>query len=165
MEIFKNLVKGLNAAGVKVFNLGLVPTPMLYYATKKGQCNHGVMITGSHNPKEDNGLKIVINDSPTSGLEIRDEVLKIESVNVQDELLEDTSFENEYLREVKAQAALKRSLKIVLDAGNGASGPLATKVFKEIDADVIAINETPDGNFQCRSASMVCGLFINRATE
>lgn len=147
MEIFKNLVKGLNAAGVKVFNLGLVPTPMLYYATKKGQCNHGVMITGSHNPKEDNGLKIVINDSPTSGLEIRDEVLKIESVNVQDELLEDTSFENEYLREVKAQAALKRSLKIVLDAGNGASGPLATKVFREIDADVIAINETPDGNF------------------
>jgi len=147
MDIFNSLVKGLNASGVEVFNLGLVPTPMLYYATKKGQFNHGVMITGSHNPKEDNGLKIVINDSPTSGLEIREEVLKVESLNIGDELLQDKNFENEYLQEVKAQAALERPLKIVLDAGNGASGPLATKVFKEIGADVIAINEMPDGNF------------------
>ncbi|MBL6819841.1 MAG: phosphomannomutase/phosphoglucomutase [SAR86 cluster bacterium] len=147
MDIFNSLVKGLNASGVEVFNLGLVPTPMLYYATKKGQFNHGVMITGSHNPKEDNGLKIVINDSPTSGLEIREEVLKVESLNIGDKLLQDKSFENEYLQEVKAQAALERPLKIVLDAGNGASGPLATKVFKEIGADVIAINEMPDGNF------------------
>ena len=68
------LVTGFNAAGVRVLLLGLVPTPMVYYATKIGVTPNGVMITGSHNPKDDNGLKIVINDKPVSGEELLDEV-------------------------------------------------------------------------------------------
>ena len=64
------LVAGLNAAGIKVLLLGMVPTPMVYFATKTGVTPNGVMITGSHNPKDDNGLKIVINDDAISGLEL-----------------------------------------------------------------------------------------------
>ena len=73
-EIQNALVSGFNAAGVKVLLLGLVPTPMVYFATKTGTTPNGVMITGSHNPKDDNGLKIVINDDAISGLELLSEV-------------------------------------------------------------------------------------------
>ena len=73
-EIQNALVAGLNAAGIKVFLLGMVPTPMVYFATKTGVTPNGVMITGSHNPKDDNGLKIVINDDAISGLELLSEV-------------------------------------------------------------------------------------------
>ena len=120
---------------------------MVYYATKVGDCSHGVMITGSHNPKDDNGLKIVINDSPTSGLAIKDEVLALDSFEIKTLNNSSGSFEKNYLDEVKQKASLKRALKIVLDAGNGAAGPLARKAFENIGAEVISINETPDGNF------------------
>ena len=60
-KIQNALISGFNAAGVRVLLLGLVPTPMVYYATKTGITPNGVMITGSHNPKDDNGLKMVIN--------------------------------------------------------------------------------------------------------
>ena len=147
-EILKNLTIGLNAAGIEVINLGLVPTPMVYYATKIGDCSHGIMITGSHNPKDDNGLKIVINDAPTSGLAIKEEVFALDSIQLKACNNSSGSFEKDYLNEVKKKASLKRALKIVLDAGNGAAGPLARKVFENIGAEVISINETPDGNFQ-----------------
>ena len=146
-EILKNLTIGLNAAGIAVISLGLVPTPMVYYATKIGDCSHGIMITGSHNPKDDNGLKIVINDAPTSGLAIKDEVFALDSIELKTCNNSSGSFEKDYLNEVKKKASLKRALKIVLDAGNGAAGPLARKVFENIGAEVISINETPDGNF------------------
>ena len=145
-EILKNLTIGLNSAEIEVYNLGLVPTPMVYYATKVGDCSHGVMITGSHNPKDDNGLKIVINDSPTSGLAIKDEVLALDSFEIKTLNNSSGSFEKNYLDEVKQKDSLKRALKIVLDAGNGAAGPLARKVFENIGAEVISINEN-NGNF------------------
>ena len=146
-EILKNLTIGLNAAEIEVLNLGLVPTPMVYYATKIGDCSHGIMITGSHNPKDDNGLKIVINDTPTSGLAIKEEVLALDSFELKTCNNSSESFEKYYLNEAKQKASLRRALKIVLDAGNGAAGPLARKVFENIGAEVISINETPDGNF------------------
>ena len=74
-RIKKNLIVGITSVGVDVHDLGLVPTPMVYYATKATGSEHGVMITGSHNPKEDNGMKIVIKGNPVSGLEIKDKVV------------------------------------------------------------------------------------------
>ena len=78
-RIFTDLCAGINSAGIKVLNLGLVPTPMVYYATNVGSTSHGVMITGSHNPKDDNGLKIVLDGGPVSGLDILNYVKKVES--------------------------------------------------------------------------------------
>ncbi len=145
--IFSSLVKGLNASGIKVLNLGLMPTPMVYYATKVGSSKHGVMITGSHNPKEDNGLKIVINDAPMSGLEIRDEVEKLSEIEACELNCIRVDLEDVYIKDVCSSASLDSPVKIVLDAGNGAAGPLARKVFESLGAETISINEIPDGNF------------------
>ncbi len=146
--IKKSLLKGINAAGVKVLYLGLVPTPIVYYATKVGITSNGIMITGSHNPKDDNGLKMVINDNAISGTEIRKSVEDITDVPINDiEIIENVDFEKKYIEEVKSKVRVDRKLKVILDAGNGAAGILADKMFNALGHEVISINKEPDGNF------------------
>ena len=74
-RIKKSLISGLCSNDIQVLDLGMVPTPLVYFATKIGKTNCGIMITGSHNPKEDNGLKMVINDGAVSGFEIKNDVI------------------------------------------------------------------------------------------
>ena len=69
-SLLNSLSEGLSEHGINVTNLGLVTTPLLYYAAKKSKSKSGAMITGSHNPKNYNGIKLVINDIPVSGKEI-----------------------------------------------------------------------------------------------
>ena len=69
-SLLKSLEKSLSFYGINIQNIGLVTTPLLYYAAKKNKCKSGVMITGSHNPKNYNGIKLIINDKPVSGNEI-----------------------------------------------------------------------------------------------
>ena len=69
-KIMNNLSSSLKERGINIVNIGLVTSPLLYFAAKKLDSKSGVMITGSHNPKNDNGIKVVINDSPISGLEL-----------------------------------------------------------------------------------------------
>ena len=96
-EIKSNLIRGINAAGVKVLNLGLVPTPIVYYATKVGDTSNGIMITGSHNPKDDNGLKMVINDNAISGIEIKESVENLDEIPTNDiEMVENSDLEKKY---------------------------------------------------------------------
>ncbi|RPG43995.1 MAG: phosphomannomutase/phosphoglucomutase [Gammaproteobacteria bacterium TMED112] len=141
------LVTGFNAAGVRVLLLGLVPTPMVYYATKIGVTPNGVMITGSHNPKDDNGLKIVINDKPVSGEELLAEVEEQSDVESLEKNSEEIDFCSHYQKEINEKFKLKKVIKIVLDAGNGAAGILADNVFISQGFETISINKQPDGNF------------------
>lgn len=143
----KSLVAGFNASGVKVISLGLVPTPLVYYATKVGQSPNGVMITGSHNPKDDNGLKIVLNDSAVSGLELLEEVNNQASITETNEDFVDFDIIPQYLSELKEKIQIKNKIKVVLDAGNGAAGELADLVFRSLGFETISINKEPDGNF------------------
>ena len=146
-EIQNALVAGLNAAGIKVFLLGMVPTPMVYYATKKGVTPNGVMITGSHNPKDDNGLKIVINDDAISGLELLSEVEKQADVLHVETNCEKINLFPQYQKEINQKFILNKKIKIVLDAGNGAAGEVADSIFKSQGFETISINKNPDGNF------------------
>ena len=97
---------GIHSAGVDVNYLGLVPTPMVYYATKKGISNHGVMITGSHNPKEDNGLKIVIDGNSISGLEIKNRVSNYKYNKSLTAQTFSQDLTNDYLDEIKRNAPI-----------------------------------------------------------
>ena len=107
-RIKNDLIKGINAAKVKVLNLGLVPTPMVYYATKVGSTSSGIMITGSHNPKDDNGLKMVINDNPISGYEIKESVENLSEVPITDsKMIESVDFEKKYIEEVANKQRLE----------------------------------------------------------
>ena len=146
-EIQNALVSGFNAAGVKVLLLGLVPTPMVYFATKTGTTPNGVMITGSHNPKDDNGLKIVINDDAISGLELLSEVEKQIDIDHAKESYEKINLFPQYQKEINQKFKLNKKIKIVLDAGNGAAGEVADTIFKSQGFETISINKDPDGNF------------------
>ncbi len=146
-RVFTDLSVGINSAGIKVLNLGLVPTPMVYYATNVGSTNHGVMITGSHNPKDDNGLKIVLGGGPVSGLDVLNYVQKVESCGISEANIENFSFEDQYIHEVVSKSSTSKKLKIVLDSGNGAAGILAHKTFEALGHETISINKEPDGNF------------------
>ena len=100
-QIKNNLIKGINTAGIKVLNLGLVPTPLVYYATKVGDSPNGIMITGSHNHKDDNGLKMVINDNAISGNEIKDSVESLNEIpKNESEMVEDLDLQKKYIEEV-----------------------------------------------------------------
>ena len=141
------LVAGLNAAGIKVLLLGMVPTPMVYFATKTGVTPNGVMITGSHNPKDDNGLKIVVNDDAISGLELLSEVENQADVIFVETNCEKVNLFPKYQKEINQKFRLNKKIKIVLDAGNGAAGVVADTIFKSQGFETISINKDPDGNF------------------
>ena len=143
----KALITGFNASGVKALVLGLVPTPLVYYATKTGSTPNGVMITGSHNPKDDNGLKIVLNDSAVSGLELFEEVANQDVVPEVPENFETIEIVPNYLKEVKEKVQITKKLKVILDAGNGAAGEIADLIFNSLGFETISINKEPDGNF------------------
>ena len=147
-QIKNNLIKGINTAGIKVLNLGLVPTPLVYYATKVGDSPNGIMITGSHNPKDDNGLKMVINDNAISGNEIKDSVESLNEIpKNESEMVEDLDLQKKYIEEVISKIKLNNRMKVILDAGNGAAGILAHSMFTALGHEVISINKDPDGNF------------------
>ena len=143
----KALITGFNASGVKALVLGLVPTPLVYYATKTGSTPNGVMITGSHNPKDDNGLKIVLNDSAVSGLELFEEVANQDVVSEVPENFETIEIVPNYLKEVKEKVQITKKLKVILDAGNGAAGEIADLIFNSLGFETISINKEPNGNF------------------
>ena len=135
--------------GIDVNNIGLATSPMLYFAAKKENSKSGIMITGSHNPKNYNGIKMVINDNSVSGSEIL-------SLIKNDETLNDSSVGNiiySDIKEIYISEILKNidtdisELKVVIDSGNGAAGFVAPELFKRMGCDVIELYSEVDGNF------------------
>ena len=147
-DVMHSLSLGLRARGIDIVNVGLVTSPLLYFAAKKINSKSGVMITGSHNPKNDNGFKIVINDSPISGLELLnfiDEKIP-DSVKSGQEVHQNTLM-GSYIEEVSSQAIGLKKMKVVLDCGNGAAGEIAPRLMRRLGHDVIELFCEIDGNF------------------
>ena len=148
-EILKLLSTQLQANGINVVNIGIVTSPLLYYAAKQLPSKSGIMITGSHNPKNYNGFKIVINDSPISGLEILG-FLSDEPINKRNAGKEiyKKNLMDEYIEEVSSQSTKKpKKIKVVLDCGNGAAGEIAPKLIRSLGYEVIELYCEIDGNF------------------
>ena len=148
-EILKLLSSQLQTNGINVVNIGIVTSPLLYYAAKQLPSKSGIMITGSHNPKNYNGFKIVINDSPISGLEILD-LLSDEPINKRNAGKEiyKKNLMDEYIEEVSSQSTKKpKKIKVVLDCGNGAAGEIAPKLIRSLGYEVIELYCEIDGNF------------------
>ena len=143
------MCESLSESGLDVVNIGLVTSPILYYAAKKNNSKSGVMITGSHNPKDDNGIKLVINDKPVSGTEI---LSLTRSDNDNQELGKITYNDNivdDYISEVVHKIKLNEQnrIKVVIDCGNGAAGIVAPKLFQKLGCDVVNLFSEVDGNF------------------
>ena len=139
----------LQSLGINVLNIGIVTSPLLYFAAKKIKSKSGIMITGSHNPKNYNGFKIVINDSPISGLEILNLISDKFSnfKHLGKEIIKDDIM-NEYINEVISQAnPNSKKMKIVIDCGNGSAGEIAPKLMRKLGHEVEELYCEIDGNF------------------
>ena len=148
-SLLNALEKSLSNFGINVKNIGLVTTPLLYFAAKKNKSKSGVMITGSHNPKNYNGVKLIINDKPISGSEIYK--LINQSKNQSDcagKILK-VDIKDIYIKEVINNIKIKgeEKLKVVIDCGNGAAGCIAPRLYRELGCEVVELFTEIDGNF------------------
>ena len=141
------LSESLSGFGINVINIGLVSTPLLYFAAKKNKHKSGIMITGSHNPKNYNGVKMVINDNPVSGNEIYKLIDKDKPSIKKKGTIVYKDIKKEYIQEVKENVDINNKVKIVIDCGNGAAGCIAPDLFKSMGCEVIELFSEVDGNF------------------
>ncbi len=143
------LCQGLQESGRDVLDIGMVPVPVLYFATHALGSNSGVMLTASHNPADYNGLKIVINGEALSGEAIQQlrqrvatgDLLQGEGTCQTQDLAPD------YIARITQDVQPARSLKVVVDCGNGVAGTLAPLLLKELGCEVIELHCEIDGNF------------------
>ena len=146
-KLLSALENSLSNNGIDVINTGLATTPLLYFAAKKSKHKSGVMITGSHNPKNYNGVKLIINDKPVSGTEIYNLINNTTKVSDHKGKIIYRDFKDEYISEIKKNIVVKEKLKVVIDCGNGASGCIAPKLYSELGCEVINLYAEVDGNF------------------
>jgi len=145
--------KALLRAGRDVVDIGLVPTPLLYFTTQRSEARSGIMITGSHSPADYNGMKIVLKGQTLSEGAIdrvRDLAQTGRFSTGQGRLIQ-RSMVNDYIDEVVSDIAIAVPLKVVVDAGNGATGHIAPALLEELGCDVIPLNCEVDGTFPNRS--------------
>ena len=145
-SLLESLQESLNKHGINTINIGLATSPLLYYAAKKQVSKSGIMITGSHNPKNYNGIKLVINDKPVSGTEIFELSkmdISLQNSNGRNKFL---NIKNDYITEVKNSFNFKK-FKVVVDCGNGSAGVIAPDLLRAVGCEVIEIFCDVDGNF------------------
>ncbi len=143
------LIRGLVAAGVQVIDVGLVTTPMLYFAAHT-LCRSGIQVTGSHNPRDYNGFKMVLGGRAIYGDEIQ--ALRQTMENESWALTAGGSVRHEdvladYTARIVGDVKLARPMKVVVDSGNGIAGASAPGIFRALGCEVIELFSEVDGNF------------------
>ncbi len=149
LTLMHALKAGLKQSGCHVVDIGMVPTPLVYYATYTKAASSGVMITGSHNPPEYNGFKIMIAGETLSGERIQALYQRIQSENFSSGAGTSTKvdIEQDYIERVASDIKLDKPLNIVVDCGNGVAGNIAPKLFEALGAKVTKLFCLIDGNF------------------
>lgn len=144
------LKKGLLASGCDVIDIGSVPTPVLYFATHISGIDCGLMLTGSHNPSQYNGLKMVMNGRTFFGEDIQSlyQLLQTQRFihghgqeSVRHDLLD------LYIKRIAADIKLNKPLTVAIDCGNGIAGAVAPRLFKQLGCDVVPLYCEVDGHF------------------
>jgi phosphomannomutase/phosphoglucomutase len=153
-ELKGALIRALVECGVRVLDIGTLPTPAFYFARARLQVPVGVMVTASHNPAPDNGFKIALGDLPVTEDQLdaiktlmeaglrRDTVARGQSTPV--------AIVEEYVSFIEELCPHRGYLKTVIDSGNGMYGPLAPRVFRDLGFDVVELFSRVDGNFPNR---------------
>ena len=143
------LTEGMVAAGARVLDVGLVPTPVLYYAGHRLETDGGVMITGSHNPPEYNGFKLGYRDLPLSGAEIQEvrEIITTEAFVSGAGTREERPVTEEYCDMVASKVNLEREVRVVLDPANACGALFAGDLLQRVGARVDRLYDDVDGTF------------------
>jgi len=144
------LTKGLLSTGCSAVDLGIIPTPLLYFAIYDKHKEAGIIITGSHNPPEYNGFKIMVGEDTLFGPAIQDiyTIIKEGSFTQQEGgSRTSSSIISEYEDFIIKDVRLDKKLKVVIDAGNGTAGIVASPIFKRLGCEVVELYCEMDGTF------------------
>ncbi|HKX07004.1 MAG TPA: phosphomannomutase/phosphoglucomutase [Stellaceae bacterium] len=143
------LVKGLTESGIDVVRIGLGPTPMLYYAASTMGVDAGVMVTGSHNPPDQNGFKLVMQKRSFFGADIQriGEIAAAAKFRTGAGTVANVAPLDEYVARLLRDYDGKRALTVVWDAGNGATGQALVRLTRKLPGKHILLNEAIDGRF------------------
>ena len=148
-ELSEALISGLIESGCHVVNIGMVPSPLVYFSTYTKGATSGVMVTGSHNPPEYNGLKIMISGETLSAERIEALYTRITEENFSNGAGTSTSIniDQNYIDTVKSDINLEKELKIVVDCGNGVAGNIAPQLYEALGVKVDKLFCLVDGRF------------------
>ena len=148
-ELSEALISGLIESGCHVVNIGMVPSPVVYFATYTKAASSGVMITGSHNPAEYNGLKIIIAGETLSAERIQTLYLRILENDFTNGHGTSTSIniDQDYIDTIKSDIQLEKELKVVIDCGNGVAGNIAPQLFETLGVKISKLFCLVDGRF------------------
>jgi len=151
-EISIALIDSFLKNGKNVIDIGEVPTPVLYFAVNHLSLNSGIIITGSHNPKEYNGLKMIMDGHTLSGGEITriyDDIIDgtFRNLNFLNTSYKNLNISDEYIKQVSRNISIKKKLRIAVDAGNGVAGPIAVEIYRKLGLELIELYCIVDGDF------------------
>ena len=149
-ELAGALCDGLRAAGIDVIDLGAVPTPVVYFAAFRYNTGCGVAVTGSHNPPDYNGFKIVVGGETLAEAAIQGLYQRIATGALKSDgqgALRQVDVASDYLEKIVGDVQAERALKIVVDCGNGIPGALAPQVLEGVGCEVIPLYCEVDGTF------------------
>jgi phosphomannomutase/phosphoglucomutase len=148
-EMVTALTQGLTASGVDVIDIGAVPTGVLYFATHHLGTGSGVMVTGSHNPPDYNGFKIMLAGQTLSGEDIQGLYQRIleRRLNEGSGGVQEMDILQEYVDRIAGDVQVEEPLKVVVDCGNGIGGRVAPQVMEEIGCEVVPLFCEVDGTF------------------
>ena len=149
VDLIEGLINGIASTGCDVVDIGAVPTGVLYFAAYEIGSATGVMVTGSHNPPDYNGIKMVIGGITQSGDQITDIYNRIKSgsVRVGKGNVSQQDMLSRYRERISGDIQLQRPLKVIADCGNGIGGVCAADVMRDIGAEVITLFDEVDGTF------------------
>ncbi|QOG49663.1 phosphomannomutase/phosphoglucomutase [Neisseria gonorrhoeae] len=150
-ELMEHIQRGLTDSGIGVLNVGMVTTPMLYFAAVNECGGSGVMITGSHNPPDYNGFKMMLGGDTLAGEAIQELLAIVEkdgfvAADKQGSVTE-KDISGAYHDHIVGHVKLKRPINIAIDAGNGVGGAFACKLYKGLGNEVTELFCEVDGNF------------------
>ncbi len=143
------LTRGLAEGGLDVIDIGQVPTPLLYFSTFALDTATGIMVTGSHNPPEYNGLKMVL-----AGVTLAEDAIQQLKIRIQNNDLtegegdtEEMDLTDHYIDRVLEDVAVAQPMKVVVDCGNGVAGAIAPRLIRELGCEVVELYCEIDGDF------------------
>jgi phosphomannomutase / phosphoglucomutase len=150
-DMADGLVEGLRRAGRNVIDIGMAPTPVVYFAAYHLRTGSCVSVTGSHNPPDYNGFKIVVGGETLSGDAITDLHARIANDRLHEApepgTLQQRNIDQDYVQRIASDVQLDRPLRVVVDAGNGVAGGIAPQVLSAIGAEVTPLYCEIDGSF------------------
>jgi len=148
-DLANALADGIVASGCDVINVGMVPTPVLYFAIHHLKIDSGVSVTGSHNPPDYNGFKMVLAGNTLSGDDIQQLRIRIEQNGLRTGTgkIQTADVRSAYIERITSDIHVTKKLNVIVDCGNGVAGELAPRLLRKLGCDVEEMYCEIDGNF------------------